>query len=114
MTDHHTFSSGTGSVVVTRAGARVAELRCGEHLPNVLYDGPAPVAGGDRLWPAPELEVFYEDPDDPQSWRSPPEVDPGTWTMTLEGPGAVLRQEALGSRMSRHVRPLEELPFDCS
>ncbi|HVL82498.1 MAG TPA: hypothetical protein VM840_12990, partial [Actinomycetota bacterium] len=107
----HDFGSGTGSVVVTREGGRVAELRCGEDGPNLLYEGEAPVAGGDRLWPAPEVEVFY---DEAGRWRVPREVDPGSWTMEMDGPVASLEQSAVGMRMSRRVRALDRPPLQTS
>jgi hypothetical protein len=105
--DRHDLASGTGTVVVTRTGARVSELRVSDDGPNVLYAGPAAVAGGDRLWPAPEIDVFH---DERGAWRAPAELDPGEWVMSMDGPEVVLTQTALGMRMSRRVRALTSPP----
>lgn len=111
-TQRVTLASGHGHVVVERHGGRVAELRPGPDLPNLLWRGDGtPVPGGDRLWPAPELEVFYENPADPASWRCPPELDPGDWQLTETPDGVALRQGALGAAFSREVEPLADRPW---
>lgn len=101
------FQSGNGWFVVTVEGARVAGLFAGEELPNLLWGGNAErVAGGDRVWLAPEVEIFYRDRSDPSTWRCPPELDPGTWTASIKDDGVVLHQVALGTGLRRAFRPL--------
>lgn len=108
--DSLTLRAGTGCAVVVADGGRVAELRPAHDVPNLLWRGEdALVAGGDRVWPAPEVELFYSD----DAWRCPPEVDPGSWT--LEGTSddvAELRQTALGAMFRRTIRPLDDLGVD--
>lgn len=107
--DSLTFPSGTGRVVVECAGGRVAELRPADDAPNLLWLGDtAPVAGGDRLWVAPEVEIFYETPE-PEGWRCPPELDPGEWSLERVDGTAVLEQSALGASLRRRIGPLEDL-----
>lgn len=59
------------------------------------------MAGGDRLWIAPELEIFYGDDGE---WRCPPELDPGSWSAVVSGDEVLLSQEALGCTLARVVR----------
>lgn len=112
----HRFPSGTGEVVVTEHGGRIAELRTEPGGPNLLWRGDtvAPITGGDRLWLAPERELFYpEDSTERGDWRCPKELDPGSWTAQAQPGGVALRQVALGAEMRRMVRPLTELPVRC-
>lgn len=106
------FQSGDGWFVVTIEGGRVAGLFAGDGLPNFLWDGTTgPVAGGDRMWLAPEVEIFYEDRNDRSTWRCPQELDPGTWTASIIDDGLVLNQVALGTGLRRVIRPLFAPPI---
>ncbi len=107
-----TLRSGTGRLVVDPVGGRIAELRPLSDGPNLLWRGAAtPFPGGDRLWVAPEVVLFYDgDPTDRANWRVPDGLDPGDWQVE-EGDGTVrLEQEALGARMRRRIEPLDEPP----
>ncbi|MBW3560962.1 MAG: hypothetical protein KY437_00525 [Actinobacteria bacterium] len=110
------FASGTGEVIVTEHGGRVAELRPELEGPNLLWRGDtvAPITGGDRLWLAPERVVFHpEGSVERDSWRCPKELDPGSWTAEQNDDGVSLRQDALGADMRRVIRPLVEPPVAC-
>jgi len=111
-----TIGSGTGAFVVAREGGRIKSLTPEDGLPNVLFAGTSSstgVRGGDRLWPAPEVDIFYPDgPVDLSRWRCPPELDPGTWTMTI-GTDVKLVQFALGASFERRISALSEPPVAC-
>lgn len=107
--------SGTGLAVVSEVGARVAMLKASDDLPNLMFEGfEGTVAGGDRLWLAPEVDLFY---DQGGKWSCPAELDPGSWEMAGGPDGVTLRQQALGATMSRTIEPVtallptEELPW---
>ena len=106
--DSLTLRAGTGCAVVSADGGRVVELRPAHDVPNVLWHGTgAAIAGGDRMWPAPEVEHFYDD----DGWRCPPEIDPGSWTLSGTADGqAELRQRAADAGFRRTVTPIEDLP----
>lgn len=116
MTEEHRLECGTGEVVVVREGGRIAELRPAPDLPNLLWRGDAllPLTGGDRLWLAPESDLFYP-PDDKrrEAWRCPEELDPGTWTMEKSAGEVVVSQHALGTVMTRRMKGLTEAPVPC-
>ena len=106
--------SGTGSLTVTRSGGRVQSLVAAPGLPNLLYSGTAAtgVLGGDRLWPAPEVKIFYETREGSAYWRCPPELDPGAWS--LDGGNPVqLAQSPGGATLERLIWPLEGIPVAC-
>ena len=60
-----------------------------------------PFPGGDRLWPAPEVEIFY---DEDGAWRCPPDIDPGDWSMSASGRGVDLEQNVRGAAFRRSIR----------
>lgn len=102
--------AGTGGLEIDPASGRVLSLWPGPDTPNLLFEGEIGpgLLGGDRCWLAPETELFYQRPGDPGSpWRCPPELDPGSW----EWDGAVLRQTALGARLTRRITPLPAGPI---
>jgi hypothetical protein len=106
MTTQSSIRSGSGAFVVSESSGRVISL-----LPDgntdVLFAGPVgEVAGGDRMWLSPEVELFYDDPADLTTWRCPPELDPGSWRMKQNEETVELGQSALGARMTRYIRPL--------
>lgn len=105
------IDSGEGCFTVRERGGRVSELRPRTDLDNVLFPGPSNglqgLDGGDRMWLAPETEVFYDDLSDPSSWRCPPELDPGSWSMEKQEGAVVLTQTALGAKMTRRIHPLD-------
>lgn len=113
-----TFRSGTGLLVVDPVGARVAELRLDPDGPNLLWRGSAtPFPGGDRLWVAPEVPLFYDgDPTDRANWRVPEGLDPGDWQVHEHEGSVRLEQQALGATMRRRIEPLVEppVPIDLS
>ena len=102
-----TVNAGYGSYVVREAGGRIIELDPGGGSGNVFFGGLGGIAGGDRMWLAPEVDIFYEGAPSPDAWRCPPELDPGDWTMERNGDSVELRQTALGARMHRTVSPLQ-------
>ncbi len=69
------------------------------------------VDGGDRVWLAPEREHFYDDPNDLDTWRCPPQIDPGEWNLEASGDRAVLRQSVLGAGLSRTIEPVADVPW---
>ncbi len=100
MKDEIEVASGSGSFVVSRNGGRVAALRPSGS--NVLWDDETtPFPAGDRLWPAPEVEIFY-DPDG--TWRCPPELDPGDWRIRNDRGTVVCEQRALRTYFRREIR----------
>jgi hypothetical protein len=101
------IGAGDGSYVVREKGGRIAELEPGPDLGNVFFDGLDAIDGGDRMWIAPEVELFYDGPPVPEGWRCPPELDPGEWSMERAGDGVELRQTALGAELRREIAPLE-------
>lgn len=108
-----TLESGTGSFTVSERGGRIIELRASGDLPNAFFErGLESVSGGDRMWLAPEMDVLYEDRRDPSTWRCPPELDPGSWKMTIHNKSIDLQQEFLGARMVRRVSPIQALPIE--
>jgi hypothetical protein len=112
-----TVNAGHGSYVVREAGGRIIELTTGGGTGNVFFGGLGGIAGGDRMWLAPEVAIFYDGAPTADAWRCPPELDPGDWTMERNGDAVELRQTALGARMQRTVSPLQgcepagELPW---
>lgn len=112
--DELIFPSGMGTLRVVRRAGRIAELRPGPRLPNLLWRGEgATVDGGDRVWLAPEREHFYDDPDDIDSWRCPTEIDPGEWKLDGSDDRAMLRQSVLGAGLCRTIEPVVDLPCPC-
>lgn len=105
------FSAGTGEVEVVVEGARVARVQPAPDLPNVLWREPGRVLGGDRLWLAPEVVHFYDEPTGLDAWRMPPELDPGSWTGSEDSEGVTLDQTAFGARMRRRIEPLRSPPI---
>ena len=101
-----TVNAGHGSYVVRATGGRIIELTAGGGTGNVFFGGLGSIAGGDRMWLAPEVDIFYDGPVSPDSWRCPPELDPGDWSMERNGDAVELRQTALETRMRRTVTPL--------
>lgn len=104
--------SGSGEVLVTEHGGRIAELRPLPDGPNLFWRGSTllPLTGGDRLWMGPEREIFYPPGDDVvrESWACPEELDPGAWRLATDDDGRVeLQQSALGADLRRTVEPLE-------
>lgn len=109
MNEEVTLESGDGCFSVAVGGGRVRGVRPRRDHGDVLYSGMVgQVGGGDRLWIAPEVEIFYEDPSDPDLWRSPPELDPGSWTLQTAPRGTQLTQRALGAQMTRLVTPVKD------
>jgi hypothetical protein len=102
------LESGDGHLVVRDKGGRVAELRPGPGLDDLFFGGLPDIDGGDRMWIAPEVEIFYEGPPEDGKWRCPPELDPGDWSMERAAHGVELRQSALGAELVRRVTPLEQ------
>lgn len=105
--------SGSGEVAVVVHGGRVAELRPVPEGPNLLWRGDVlePLTGGDRLWLAPELTVFYPEGDTRRdSWRCPEELDPGSWAGEQRDGAVTLRQVALGATMTRTITALQQPP----
>lgn len=88
MNDPLTLESGDGSITVAEHGARV--LAC--HLPNVadnLFFANEQGTGGDRLWIAPEVAYYWPSLEkarqDPVRFAAtPPQVDPGGYTIAEE------------------------------
>lgn len=101
--------TGTGYVTVMSESGRITALAPGPDGPNLLWAGEVNgVAGGDRLWPAPETTYFYDDPRDRASWRCRSEIDPGSWQLDSENPVQV-QQTVVGMRFARRIRALAAL-----
>jgi hypothetical protein len=100
VTEEIEVKAGTGSFVVSRVGGRVSAVRPAGS--NVLWDSDVMAfPPGDRLWPAPEVEIFY---DADGNWRCPPELDPGDWRIRNDRGTVVCEQQALGSYFRREIR----------
>jgi hypothetical protein len=108
------FTSGTGGFSIRERGGRVTELVVSSELPNILFEGSINgVDGGDRMWIAPELDLFYDDASEPSTWRCPKELDPGSWTMEITARGVQLHQaphlEARHPDTPQMIRTIEPL-----
>ena len=100
-------SAGDGGYLLREKGGRVAELHPSTDVGNVFFAGLGSIDGGDRMWIAPEVEIFYDGAPSEEKWRCPAELDPGTWRLEVAGEDAELTQIALGAHLRRHVTPLE-------
>lgn len=109
-----TVRSGDGSFVVVRHGGRILSLTPRPGLPNLLFPGLAStgVLGGDRLWAAPEVDIFYPDPANRADWRCPAQLDPGSWQLVVDD-AVVLSQKAMGASFVRRITALAEPPVPC-
>ncbi len=94
----HHLTAGDGSLDIAVRGARVLSCRVDGHDDNLFYDD-GNGSGGDRLWIAPEVAYYWPSLDDARrdpvgTAATPPQVDPGDWSVLDTPPAGVTLRNA--------------------
>jgi len=67
------------------------------------------IEGGDRMWLAPQLDVFDWDGENISTMQLPDGMDPGSWQSVTNGDQIEFEQTFLGSKMIRQISPLNSI-----
>ena len=108
-----TFPSGNGHFKIEEYAARVSGLFVNENKKNLLWQGDTlpvlgtRIEGGDRMWLAPQWDVFDWDGNDVSTMRLPAEMDPGSWQGSQDANQVKLQQTFLGAKMIREISPFD-------